>query len=214
MAEATRKRTRHLCFMGFVSGSLRRRDLLAHHAETDVAHAQRGPVVAEPRRHALERSRLIPPAAAHNGKTTRNAALPLAALGRAETTTAVRAAPETLPPAAPLATAGPSTPAAPIGCRSRRINCGAVAVVVRRIEIRHPLAHVALHVVQAPRVRLLLPHGMGFVVGVGGVPRHLIERAGVRFVLARTRGILPFRFGGKPVAVTIASRIELRDEVL
>ena len=50
------------------------------------------------------------------------------------------------------------------------IAVGTDAVVIVPVKIMHPLKNVAVHVIQLPRIRELLPHRMGLFARVGFVP--------------------------------------------
>jgi hypothetical protein len=78
-------------------------------------------------------------------------------------------------------------------------------IVVLREDVVAPLGDVAVHVVEAPRVRLLRADRMGLLVGVVREPGVFPLAAGVaeRVVRRRSRtaGVLPFRLGRQPIAV-------------
>ena len=70
-------------------------------------------------------------------------------------------------------------------------------MVVLTIPIRTPLTDVATHVIQAPSVRTLLPHGMSLAAAIVMTPTIEITPgvAPVEFRLRpRTAGIFPLRF--------------------
>src|SRR5512134_3022157 len=82
----------------------------------------------------------------------------------------------------------------PLGVHRR-----ATRVVALVIPILHPFPHVAVHVVQAPTVRFLLPDRVGGtrreVFAMPSIARQLLGvlAKGVSGCRSRPRGVLPFR---------------------
>src|SRR5262249_24985641 len=62
---------------------------------------------------------------------------------------------------------------------SRRIDFGTVLVVIGRVPVGSPLAHVPVHVIQAPGVRFLPADRLGFPRGIVLVPRIASESLGI-----------------------------------
>src|SRR2546425_10813140 len=74
--------------------------------------------------------------------------------------------------------------------------------------IEAPFGDIAVHVVQAPRIGLLLSYFAIFIVrAIVGEPRVLgelrrVTAEGIGRGCARAAGIFPFRFGGEAIEVT------------
>ena len=71
-----------------------------------------------------------------------------------------------------------ATPVHPVRARRRPPRISHRTARITTIPVLAPLIHVAVHVIQTPRVRLLLTHGMGRIARVLVVPR-VISQLGI-----------------------------------
>src|SRR5262249_10989284 len=89
--------------------------------------------------------------------------------------------------------------------RAGRVVHDRVLVIARVEAVPAPSGHVAVHVVQAPRVGLLLADGVSPAARVARVPGVFVELLGVvaerpARLGAGAAGVLPLRLGRQPVA--------------
>src|SRR5262249_26892565 len=84
---------------------------------------------------------------------------------------------------------------------------------IRAIPVLHPLPHIAMHIVQAPGIRLQLPYRMGLAIGILAVPGILPQLPGVVSKAIRrrrtgARSVLPLRFRWQAIQRMPFARIE------
>src|SRR5262249_35065022 len=104
------------------------------------------------------------------------------------------------------------------GCRACRIHDRPTRIDA--MPVLHPFPDIAMHVIEAPGIRLLLPHRMGLLPGVAVMPGMPPQIAGVvtkAVGCARPgpRRILPLGFCGQTVEGHAAlARVQPLDELL
>src|SRR5690242_6506662 len=82
------------------------------------------------------------------------------------------------------------------------------------IPIFTPLPNVAMHVKEAPGIRLLLSGVVGSVLRVLCKPRHLTQVAGIISGHSGATGILPFSLSRQAICKSIVAFVEFADENL
>ena len=97
-------------------------------------------------------------------------------------------------------------------CRTRRIRDTARRILA--IPIITPFIHIAVHIVESPRIWTFLPYRVGFPSAVIPIPPHAVQTTPcIRARSPCSTGVFPFRLR-RQARSTIQTCIHLADEFL